>query len=177
MRVILGAGAALALIGAAPLAAAQTTGTVDITGSVGERCEFTIDSGLITLGELSGTGGALDAAVVNGASDTLNGWCNGTAAEMTVEAHALQNITYVGAPPAGFETVVNFTATATATPSGGPVSANDSSAVAGAGAPSVVGVFSSDIDVVLSAAATPGGGKLIAGSYEGSVDVTLTPSP
>jgi hypothetical protein len=86
-------------------------------------------------------------------------------------------VNYLGAPPTGFERVVNFTATATATPSGGPVSANDSSASLGAGSPTVVGVFSSDIDVVLSAASTPSGGKLIAGDYEGSVDVTLTPTP
>jgi type 1 fimbria pilin len=66
MRVIVGVVAALAVMGAASQAAAQVTGTVDITGSVEERCEFTIDSGLIALGELSGTGGTLDVSQVNG---------------------------------------------------------------------------------------------------------------
>lgn len=173
MRAILGAVAALVVAGAASQASAQVTGTVDITGSVEDRCEFTIDSGLIALGELSGTGGLLNTAAVDGESDDLNGWCNGTAAEMTVEANALQNIDYVAAPPAGFDRVVNFTATATASTG----SANDSSATLGAGAPSTVGIFSSNISVVLSASSTPGGGKLIAGDYVGSVDVTLTPSP
>ena len=173
MRAIVGVVAALAVMGAASQAAAQVTGTVDITGSVEERCEFTIDSGLIALGELSGTGGTLDVSQVNGESETLNGWCNGTAAEMTVESNAIENVDYLGAPPAGFERLVNYTATATASTG----SANDSSTTLGAGSPTVVGVFSSDISVVLSAAATPGGGKLIAGDYEGSVDVTLTPSP
>ena len=177
MRALIGAAAALAVIGAASQASAQVTGTVDITGSVGERCEFTVDSATIPLGELSGTGGVLDTAQVNGETATLNGWCNGTAAEMTVEANAIANVDFVGLPPAGFETIVNYTATATASPASGDVSANDTSASVGAGAPSVVGVFSSDIDVVLSASSTPGGGKLIAGNYEGSVDVTLTPSP
>jgi hypothetical protein len=177
MRALIGAAAALALIGAASQASAQVTGTVDITGSVGERCEFTVNSATIPLGELSGTGGLLDTAQVNGETATLNGWCNGTAAEMTVEANAIENISFVGSPPAGFETIVNYTATATASPASGDVSANDTSASVGAGAPSLVGVFSSDIDVVLSASSTPGGGKLIAGNYEGSVDVTLTPSP
>jgi hypothetical protein len=177
MRVIIAAAAALAVWAAPSQSTAQATGTVDIMGSVGERCEFTIDSAVIALGELSGTAGLLDASQVNGASETLNGWCNGAAAEMTVEANALENLSYLAAPPAGFERLVNFTATATATPSGGPVSANDSSATLGAGSPAVVGVFSSAIDVVLSAAATPGGGKLIAGAYAGSVDVTLTPNP
>ncbi|HJS80256.1 MAG TPA: hypothetical protein VJ748_06495 [Vitreimonas sp.] len=177
MRALIGAAAALALIGAASQASAQVTGTVDITGSVGERCEFTVNSATIPLGELSGTGGLLDTAQVNGETATLNGWCNGTAAEMTVEANAIENISFVGSPPAGFETIVNYTATATASPASGDVSANDTSVSVGAGAPSLVGVFSSDIDVVLSASSTPGGGKLIAGNYEGSVDVTLTPSP
>ena len=177
MRALIGAAAALALIGAASQASAQVTGTVDITGSVGERCEFTVNSATIPLGELSGTGGLLDTAQVNGETATLNGWCNGTAAEMTVEANAIENISFVGSPPAGFETIVNYTATATASPASGDVSANDTSVSVGAGAPSVVGVFSSDIDVVLSASSTPGGGKLIAGNYAGSVDVTLTPSP
>jgi hypothetical protein len=66
MRALIGAAAALALIGAASQASAQVTGTVDITGSVGERCEFTVNSATIPLGELSGTGGLLDTAQVNG---------------------------------------------------------------------------------------------------------------
>ena len=177
MRTLIGAAAALAVIGVASQAGAQVTGTVDITGSVGERCEFTVDSAVIPLGEMSGTGGVLDTSTVNGESASLNGWCNGTAAEMSVEAHAIQNVDFLSAPPTGFERLVNFTATATASPAGGPVSANDTSASVGAGTPSTVGVFSSNIDVVLSASSTPGGGKLIAGNYAGSVDVTLTPSP
>jgi len=162
---------------AAPAAAQNVNGTVDITGSVGERCEFTVDNALIPLGELSiaGSGltaGQLDTAAVNGEFATLTGWCNGTSATMTVEAFPIENVDFVAAPPTGFDRVVNYTATAVASTG----SANDGSAAGGAGTPSTVGVFSSNITVTLSASSTPNSGKLIAGDYEGSVDVTLSPA-
>ena len=74
---------------ASPAAAQDSTGTVDITGSVAGRCLFTTPSGLIELGELALGGsdsnaGRLDAGVVNGESETLIGWCNSTAAGMYV---------------------------------------------------------------------------------------------
>jgi hypothetical protein len=166
--------AALSLVAAAAPAAAQSTGNVAITGEVGVRCEFTVNSDLIALGELSvsgAAGGQLDTSQVNGESAQLVGWCNGASSSMTVEADPIVN---VAPAPAGFENTVNYTATATI--GAGPSSASDSSAIVGAGAPGAVGIFSNTINVVLSGSSTPGGGKLVAGAYNGSVDVTLTPA-
>lgn len=156
---------------------APVTGTVDIDGSVADRCLFTVDSAVISVGELSLTGGGatagrLDASKLNGQSRTLVGWCNGTAAKMAVEALPLVNTDFTGTAPAGFDTRINYTATALAN----SVSANDTSIGEGAGASSSVGLFTGDVEVSLSASASPTGGLLVAGGYVGQVLVTLSPN-
>jgi hypothetical protein len=161
-------------------AAAQTApaeGEVTIIGRVADRCLFTLPSKIIDLGELSLPGtdanaGRLDPSRVNGASETLEGWCNGTAATMTVEALPIANVSFTAAPPSGFDRVINYTATATAN----SVDGTDTSAVAGAGVAVAVGMFTGEIPVELTGASTPGNGILVAGDYQGLVRVTLAPN-
>lgn len=166
------------LVAAQPaLAQAAAEGEVTITGSVADRCLFTLPSQVINLGELSLPGtdanaGRLDPGKVNGANATLQGWCNGTAATMKVEALPIVNTSFTSSPASGFDRVVNYTATATAN----TFSASDQSGVAGAGTDVSVGMFTGPIPVVLSAPSTPGGGILVAGNYLGLVKVTLTPN-
>ncbi|MCX8476452.1 MAG: hypothetical protein MT490_11710 [Sphingomonas sp.] len=174
---ILAASLALPLI-AVP-AAAQSTGTVDVNGSVADRCLFTTPSAVIALGEISlaGSGagaGRLDPSRIDNQTRDLVGWCNGTAATMTVEAHPLLNLDYGGAPVAGFDTRVDYLATAVAN----SASATDSSTMAspGAGSPVNVGLFSGNVRVSLSQSSTPGNGLLVAGNYGGMVIVVLAPN-
>ena len=149
---------------------APVNGQVDITGEVAGRCMFTLPNKTISLGELSlSSNGKLDVSKVNGRSETLTGWCNNTAASMTVTTTQLTNVT---AAPAGFDNRVDYTATATT----GAVSANDTSLTAGAGSASTVGLFNGTINVVLSAASSPNNGLMVAGNYTGNVVVTLTPT-
>jgi hypothetical protein len=155
----------------------QATGTVDITGSVADRCLFTTPSATIVLGELarSGTGataGRLNEAVVDAGTATLTGWCNGTAATMKVEALPLLNTDFLAAAPSGFDTRINYTADALAN----SATATDTSTVAGAGTAVSVGTFTGNVVVNLGSSATPGGGLLVAGDYAGQVIVTLTPN-
>ena len=162
---------------ASPTLAQTATGTVAIDGSVAGRCLFTTPSATISVGEmaLQGTGttaGKLNAAVVNGQSRTLVGWCNGSASTMSVETQALVNTGFAPAAPTGFDKRVDYTATAVAN----AVSANDTSLTAGAGAASTVGLFTGDVVVTLSAARSPTSGLLIAGGYQGQVLVTLSPA-
>lgn len=170
------ASVALAAATAPPaLAQSSSTGTVTIDGSVAPRCLFTTASATIDAGELatSGTGtsaGKLDASKLDGQTRTLTGWCNGTASSMTVEARPVVNTTVTSAPPAGFDRVVNYTATATAN----AVSASDSSTVAGAGSPAIVSLFTGDVTVTLSGSSTPAAGLLVAGTYQGETVVTLS---
>ena len=176
---ILAAAAVIAATAALP-AAAQTavaTGTVTINGTVGDRCQFTLPSAVIDAGELSlqgsgATSGQLDSSKLDGQSRTLVGWCNGTAATMSVEAQRLVNTTYTLTPPAGFDRVINYTADAGAN----SATATDTSLTDGAGSAVPVGLFSGDVVVTLSSSSSPTGGLLVAGSYSGQVLVTLTPS-
>ncbi|MFM5947771.1 MAG: hypothetical protein ACKOPM_00870 [Novosphingobium sp.] len=161
-----------AVLAASPALAqsAPVNGQVDITGEVAGRCMFTLPNKTISLGELSlSSTGKLDVSKVNGRSETLTGWCNNTAASMTVTTTQLTNAT---AAPAGFDNRVDYTATATT----GAVSANDTSLTAGVGSPSTVGLFNGTINVVLSAASSPNNGLMVAGNYTGNVVVTLTPT-
>lgn len=158
---------------------AQSSGTVNVNGSVADRCLFTVPSAVIALGEISqsGTGaaaGKLDPTRVDNQFRDLVGWCNGTAATMTVEAQPLLNLDYGGPAISGFDTRVDYLATAAAN----STSANDSSLAASPGAGSAVnvGLFSGNIRVTLSQSSTPGSGLLVAGNYGGQVIVTLTPN-
>ncbi len=159
---------------ASPVAAQTATGTVDISGSVAGRCLFTLPNQTISLGELalSGTGstaGKLDPAKVNGQTRTLIGWCNNTAATMSVTTTELTNS---ASAAAGFDNRIDYTATAVAN----SASASDTSLTSGAGTASTVGMFTGNVVVTLSAASSPTNGLLVAGGYTGNVVVTLTPT-
>lgn len=168
---------ALGLLAAGPaLAREDVTGTVTVEGTVAAKCMFTTDSDSVVIPELAADTGHLDPATVNTQTAQLAGWCNGTAATMSVEANHLEG-DYAGAAVGGFTDRVDYTATATAlTGAAGttPSAASDDSSVAGAGAPVAVGLFASDVAVSFSNASATG--RLIAGGYAGSVDVTLSPA-
>ena len=173
MRKLLILAAPLALL-ASPALAQSSTGTVDISGSVAGRCLFTLPNQTISLGELAlgGTGataGKLDVSKVNGKTATLIGWCNNTAATMSVTTTELIN---PATAATGFDKRVDYTATAVAN----AASAADSSLTAGAGSAGSVGMFTGNVVVTLSAASSPTSGLLVAGAYTGNVVVTLTPT-
>lgn len=169
------------LLGTVPLALVATpafaatgsdTGTVAINGTVAARCLFTLPSATINLNELAQSGtstaaGTLNTSVVDGRSVTLAGWCNSTAATMTVQATPLVN---TASAATGFTNTVNYLATATAN----GISATASSTSATAGAPANVNMFTGDITVGLSESAATG--LLVAGDYAGTITVTLSPA-
>jgi hypothetical protein len=161
------------LIGAAMMAlpaaasAQDVTGTVAVDGSVAAKCKFTTPSETLSLGELAGTDGKLDVSKVDGQFKNLVGWCNGTASSMFVTAQPLSN---AGTAPTGFANSVSYTASALANSQ----TATDTTA-AGAGSPVTVGVFTGDIKVSLGSSSA-GGLLLLAGAYNGSVTVTLSPA-
>ena len=167
---------------AGPALAQTATGTVQVNGSVANRCLFVSGDVVLDLGELAlvsgdtATLGRLDPAKLTSRSATLNGWCNGVSANMAVEALPILNTSFTEAAPSGFERRIDYVATATAAPSGGAVAATDTTLTGGGGVASTTGIFSSDIVVSFADAATPSGGRLIAGSYSGSVIVTLSPT-
>jgi hypothetical protein len=182
-KILLSAAAAsLALAcGVGPTLAQSATGTVQVNGTVANRCLFVTGDVVLDLGELALLSGdttalgRLDASKVTSRTATLNGWCNGVSASMAVEALPIVNTDFAEAAPSGFDRRIDYTATATAHPAGGAVSAADSTLTGGAGTASATGVFSSDIVVSFATPATPTSGRLISGAYAGSVVVTLSP--
>jgi hypothetical protein len=168
----------LALLTAGVADAQSVAGAVGLNGSVAARCQFTTDNAVLNIGEMSvttGSGsslGTFNHTTLDGKSAVLNGWCNGTGATMTVQAFPMLNTGFTGSPPSGFDDRVDFTATAVEN----AASASASSLNATPGTPSTVGVFNSNITVSFSNSATPGGGKMIAGPYTGTVNVTLAPA-
>lgn len=170
MRKLMILAAPIALLASPALAQTAVTGTVDVTGSVAGRCMFTVPNKTIALGELSlASNGKLDVTKVNGRNESLEGWCNNTAATMTVTTTQLTTATTA---PTGFDNRVDYTATAVT----GSTSADDSSLSADAGSASTVGLFSGTIVVTLTAASSPSNGLMVAGDYSGNVVVTLTPT-
>src|SRR5262249_10277960 len=135
-------------------------------------CSMSVNSAQIHLGDISTTGSLLDHTKVDGQSAQLQGFCNGASSSMTVTANPILGpVTSV----TGFTNRVDYTATA-ALHTAPATNATDTSASAGAGSPTTVGLFSDLIDVTLSASvAAPAGNQLVAGAYTGSVVVTLTP--
>jgi type 1 fimbria pilin len=168
-KLLLLGSAAVAFATAAP-AFAQVTGEVDVNGFVDDRCQFTVDNAVINLGEISDNAtGKLDKVAVDAGAATLNGWCNGSAATIAVEAHPLLNS---AAGSASFDNRVDYKATATA----GNAAPTDLTTAAGPGTPASLGLFSGDILVDISDSASPNNRLMVAGDYVGSIVVTLTPN-
>src|SRR5262249_8514683 len=115
--------------------------------------------------------------VADGKSTTLAGFCNGLGSTISVLANPIVLTGAHPAAPTGFTDTVNYTATASVTPAGSvtPVSAVDTSASAGGSASTTVGLFAGNVTVGLSSSSA-GGNRPIAGTYQGSVVVTLTPN-
>jgi hypothetical protein len=182
IRTLLLAGLATSALAAPALAdpaPGAVTGTVDIFGHVNDRCNMTINSAFIDLGEITNADDTLNTGVAAGKTATLHAWCNGSAADMRVEAFPITNQSFTGSPPAGFQRIVNYTATASTTGSAGPVAptdVSDSAGASGPGTPATVGIVNNDIIVSLSGLTTPAAGRMVAGSYHGLVVVTLTPN-
>lgn len=165
------------------MAATNDTGTVTINGTVAGRCLFTTNSGTITIPELALTGtgttaGKLDTStlVTSANNRTLVGWCNKTASTMTVTAKPLLGSTT--APNTSFDDRIDISAQAVAntqTATDGSAGEVVGSYVAGTPA-ATVGIFSGNVVVSITGATTPNSGILTAGTYLGSIDVTLAPA-
>jgi hypothetical protein len=164
----------LAAIGASAPAYANPA-QVMLEGTVAAKCAYTSGDQTISLGEMADpTTGQLNAASINAKSVKLTGFCNGINSTITVAARGINNLSlpsgYVAVP--GFATSVGFTSTATA----GSVTSSDYSSDTIQPTAKPLGLFAGDITVTLSNATQLASGVLVAGNYEGSTTITLTPS-
>ncbi|MGA0602872.1 hypothetical protein ACO2Q3_19340 [Caulobacter sp. KR2-114] len=146
------------------------TNIVNIDATVAAKCLFTGESPVsLHLGELATAVGNLDTSKVDNQSVTLNGWCNSAGSQMHVEATRLSLTPAIVPNPTGFVQQVDYTATAVANGH----NATDDTSISGPGTDVNVGIFTGQVPVTLSNASAVG--LLIAGSYQGTVTVTLSP--
>lgn len=176
-------------LAAAPASAQSVSGTVTINGTVGEKCLVTDTGstpnadfgGVVNLGALDDTDGTLRTiAAISATGDLANlGFrvvC--TTANPTVSVTAAPMIN-VASAPAGYANRVDFTADVDFDTVGGVAeyqAVTDGTATVGGSLPNRLATGLDNVRVDLSGFNTPGAEDvLVAGSYTGSVSITISP--
>ena len=182
---------------AAPFALAQsafaqnTTGTVNLTGSVAPRCGVaasgngSIFGQTVALGELAASDGTLRAGIESqfaNAVAAVSVACNTVAPTISVSATALSAQTSTGTPPAGYANSIAYTATVSLGTTGAvPVvlSAESGTSASHALSSGEGRIANSAGNLVLTATAfrtaTPAQILVADSSYRGSIAITIAP--
>ena len=175
--------AAAALVSAQP-AFAQASGTVQVSGTVAAKCSaITPISGTISLGELAAANGTVDgtfAGNVGGLTKQFSVRCTGANPNLSVKALPLVNAA-VTTPATGYTNTINYTATMTATKAGGGstslthVSSNTNATTGAIG--DRLSAAANNVTLAISAGTTADAGAVLeAGTYSGSVALTVSPA-
>lgn len=193
MKRILAASAAVASLAAiaAPAfavpAPANPTANLQVSGNVPATCELGgltgLNNDVISLDNSSGSLIQADGTVDTSGAKTVNltgaVWCNGTGSSVTLNAKALRLVTAAAVPPApptGFVNVVSYQVS-TNFPGFSSQSLDSGTTVPGASATAVVGAFITGSTTSITVTAdSSNGNKLIAGTYQGAITITVTPS-
>jgi hypothetical protein len=190
--VALAAALSAMLTAQASLARAQdTTGTVNLTGSVAPRCGLaasgssTIFGQTVELGELAAADGTLRTGIDGqfaSAAAAISVVCNTAAPTISVSASPLSAQTSTGTPPTGFANTIDYTATvALRTTASAPVvlSTASGSSVSHTFSVGEGRIANSVGNVTLSATAfhTASASDILVAdsSYKGSIAVTIAP--
>jgi hypothetical protein len=194
MKKILMIGAAVASALAVPAGAQTVTGTINITGTVTSKCAVvggastTSFTDNVNLGELAQADGTLEASGTlalrfvgtGGTAPAFRVVCNSATPQVAVDATEL---TTAGTPGAGYTNRVDYIArVAVARAAGGTTTVSNATTGAATGATPVGGAISgaagNNVTVTADTFTTPGGATalLVAGTYNGQIAVTITPS-
>jgi hypothetical protein len=186
MRRLLALAIAAALAPSLALADTNST-TVTVTGTVTASCTLApvaSGAGAFTVGGgnlIDTTTGQLATGLHTGGPQTITGsWCN-AASVISVVANPMLQTLFVGAPPSGWTKSVNYKATASGWGPDLPVTTtgdvSGSNPTSNTASQTVTTPTAATISIDLSNFVTPGSNsRLVAGSYTGSVVVTLAPS-
>jgi type 1 fimbria pilin len=175
---------ALALLPAPALAQGTASGTVDIDGRVTPVCVLgDPNPALVNLGQISASSGPRTGRIDTIAPRNVllpASHCNFAGSVVRVDATALRS-SDLSAPQPGFTRAVNYTASASNWAAG--TSTATTSALRDGTLPNASGTGAvqplpkiADITLTLSNFTTPGDLVLVAGTYTGTVIVTLGPS-
>jgi hypothetical protein len=188
MLLALGAGSMIAL--AAPAAAQTVTGTINITGSVANKCSVLPGSGstfggTVALGELAQADGTMATdlatrfnAAANAAQLNFRVVCNTANPTVAVDATEL---TTPGVAPTGYASRIDYAAhvAVSLTPSGTNTFSNDSRNAATAAAATTGRIANNGSTNVSVTADTFGTAALTdlltAGSYTGNISIVIAP--
>jgi hypothetical protein len=169
---------------AAAPAFAQTSGSVDVTGTVSALCSaVTPLNGSITLGELAKADGTIDTAFsgnTGGLSRNFTVKCNGSNPKVSVEAKPLVNASAATTAP-GYTNTVHYTATVVAMGAkGGSASIADQSLTSGATSAQIgdrLAAVTNNIALTVGTGATSEATAILdAGTYAGKVEITIAPT-
>jgi len=194
MKKFLMIGAAVASALAVPAGAQTVTGTINITGTVTSKCAIvgggstTTFTDNVNLGELAQANGTLEASGTlasrfvgaGGSVPAFRVVCNSATPAVAVDATEL---TTGGAASTGYTNRIDYVAhVAVARAAGGTTTVNNATTGAATGATPVGGAISgaagNNVTVTADTFTTPGGAStlLVAGTYNGQIAVTITPS-
>ncbi|MFC4594399.1 hypothetical protein [Sphingobium tyrosinilyticum] len=165
MKKILMAAVALTALGATPAMAADSVAVYTVTGNVGAICAAS-GTGTIEFGNLVDTDGTLNAS--DKTSSDASAYCNGAGTTVKISHVDLTHKTFSGTVPAGFVKVVSFVPEITVGSGGTAKTVNGDQATA-----TGLGAFSGL--TVKAKSPSVASGKPLAGDYEGSITVTLSP--
>jgi hypothetical protein len=161
---------------------AQASGTVVVNGSVAPKCSAVAPiNGTIALGELAKDDGTVDRAfskATGGLSTTFTVRCNGSNPNLSVEARPLVNS--AGATAAeGYTNKVHYTAKLAAmSAAGGSTAVSDLSLNNGATTARLgnrLAAVANNVSLTIADGATESSTAILdAGTYSGTVDITIT---
>lgn len=188
MKNILFAAAALSALAAAP-AMAQSVGTVTMNGSVTESCSVTDATTVVQLGDIAAQATDVDDVLAAATSEVT---CNGAGTDLTIELTRVSNQDVpelpAGAAEAGFGNYLNYEVQIKLADGYADGITNDSTGVLGGDFNNGVsssswngsdtwdlGLTRGTLQIDLIRFDTDGRDILVAGAYEGSVTVSVTP--
>lgn len=169
---------------AAP-AFAQATGTMEVSGTVAQRCTaVTPITGSITLGELAKANGTVDTAfsgATNGLSRMFTVRCNGVNPQLSVNARPLVNASATNTPN-GYTNTVHYTASLSAIGAkGGTTTVADQSLANGATTGQIgdrLAAVANNLTLTIGSGVTTDSTAILeAGTYQGNVDIIVSPAP
>lgn len=192
-KIVLLALAASTVAVATPAAAQNATGTVNITGSVADKCQVTpVSTGnYVTsrdLLELSQADGTLEASatlatrfgLAGSTAPTFRVVCTTAAPKVSVAAAPLLHTTVgLQAPAGGYTGTINYTADVKVTTVAGSENVSDTTAAAGPTdltLASRLAASGNNIEITTSAFNTAASALLNAGGYSGQIVVTVSPN-
>ena len=173
----------MSLVALAIGGAVQAQSALDMSSNISPTCTvFSLTSSAVNLGNISdpSSPGALNAAAVNVAlsSTTPSITCNGGGTTLSIDANPLTGPALPTGAPSAFSNLVHFKATINKSGTGAFVQTLPSAGIANVSSDTnassaTVGLIASNFSIGLSEAAAAG--ILIAGGYNGTVKITLTP--